>query len=113
MLVYIYVNGQRVTGYSEKEELNTIPYEVDQNFINNPFKYIYYNGKLAIDDTKERLMNAKKDNLAHQSFLDDTDWKVVRHRDQVELGIETSLTNDEFIELLNQRNEARTSIINK
>ena len=44
-------------------------------------------------------------------FLDDTDWKVTRHRDQLALGIETSLTNEEYLNLLTQRQEARDLVI--
>lgn len=45
-----------------------------------------------------------------KKFLADTDWKVIRHRDQLALGIPTSIDNDEFIELLNQRQEAREKV---
>lgn len=40
-------------------------------------------------------------------FLNETDWKMTRHRDQVELGVETSLTDEEFKILLAQRQKAR------
>jgi hypothetical protein len=43
-------------------------------------------------------------------LLASTDWKVLRHRDQLELGIPTSLTEQEFIDLLEQRQTARESI---
>lgn len=43
-------------------------------------------------------------------FLNDTDWKVMRHLDQQQLGIATSLTAEEFQELLHQRQMARESI---
>lgn len=44
-------------------------------------------------------------------FLAETDWKVVRHRDQQELGIATSLTAEEFQDLLQERQMARNSIV--
>ena len=52
-----------------------------------------------------------KENQTNQSFLDGTDWKVTRHRDQVELGVTTSLTDAEFTQLLQDRQTARDSIV--
>lgn len=46
-----------------------------------------------------------------RNFLADTDWKVIRHRDQLNLGIETSLTSEEYIALLEQRQEARNKVM--
>lgn len=45
-------------------------------------------------------------------FLNDSDWKVIRHRDQLALGVETTLTSDEYLELLQERQEARKKVIN-
>jgi hypothetical protein len=45
------------------------------------------------------------------SFLNSTDWKVIRHRDQLALGVETSLTTEEFQELLRERQNAREQIM--
>lgn len=35
--------------------------------------------------------------------LDATDWKVIKHRDQIALGITPSLTDEQYQELLNNR----------
>ena len=43
-------------------------------------------------------------------YLIETDWMVTRHRDQLELGIETSLTEAEYHQLLSDRQAARTRI---
>src|SRR5574344_1870441 len=45
-------------------------------------------------------------------FLNNSDWKVIRHRDQLALGVETSLTAAEYLELLQERQEARKKVIN-
>lgn len=45
------------------------------------------------------------------NFLNDTDWKVTRHRDQQAQGIETSLTEEEYQQLLVDRQKARDSVI--
>lgn len=40
-------------------------------------------------------------------FLNSTDWKVTRHKEQQDLGIETTLTNEEYLELITQRQKWR------
>lgn len=45
------------------------------------------------------------------SFLSGSDWKVLRHQDQLLLGIATSLTQDEFMQLLQDRQTARDAIV--
>lgn len=52
-----------------------------------------------------------KTNLEAQQFLDSTDWMVVRHRDQQDMGITPSMTGEEFQELLRKRQMAREVII--
>jgi len=42
--------------------------------------------------------------------LAESDWKVTRHRDQQALGIETSLTEEEYQILLEKRQEWRNTI---
>lgn len=112
-MIYVYVDLDRVTGYSDNEEPNTIPFDATEDFLNNPFKYKYVNGEFIVDADKERIMGARRDNREHQTLLDNTDWKVMRHRDQVDLGVVTSLTSEEYIALLQARQEAREAIINK
>jgi hypothetical protein len=58
-----------------------------------------------LDDQTAALVSAQ-----NKQFLIDTDWKILRHRDQLELGIPTSLTNEEFIQLLQDRQTARDLI---
>ena len=50
-------------------------------------------------------------NKSSKEFLKSTDWKVIRHRDQIEAGINTSLTNEEYQTLLADRQTARESIV--
>lgn len=45
-----------------------------------------------------------------RQLLADTDWKVIRHRDQVDAGAPTSLTVEQFAQLLTDRQAARDSI---
>ncbi len=53
------------------------------------------------------------DNNTALNFLNDTDWKVTRHRDQLSMGIETSLTDEEYTQLLKERQEARDKVIHE
>ena len=45
-----------------------------------------------------------------RQFLASTDWKVLRHRDQVDAGAPTSMSAEEFAQLLADRQAARDSI---
>ena len=44
-------------------------------------------------------------------FLSETDWMVIRHRDQLDLGQSTSLTDQEYQQLLSERQSARNQVI--
>jgi hypothetical protein len=68
------------------------------------------------DDLPEAIQEIEVESQAEASkaqsraFLAETDWKVLRHRDQIEMGIETSLSEAEFSQLLTERQTARDSI---
>ncbi len=71
--------------------------------------YVYINGKYikntkAVADLLEKNKNAR-------NYLTDTDWLVIRHRDQLDLNLKTSLNNDQYIDLLNKRQEARKQVV--
>lgn len=53
----------------------------------------------------------EEQNRVYQRYLNSTDWMVLRHLRQKELGIETSLTDEEFRILEAKRQDAATSII--
>lgn len=44
-------------------------------------------------------------------FLSESDWQVVRHRDQLDSGTETSLTQVEYENILILRQQARESVV--
>lgn len=113
MKVYVSVNGNKVVGYSHTPEQSTFEYEANEDFLNNPYKYKFENEKIVLCEDLNKLTRARKSNREYKAFLDTTDWMVQRHRDQKDLGIETSLTNEEFSELLQKRQEAREAIVNK
>ena len=50
-------------------------------------------------------------NLKCEHELRLTDWMVIRHRDQVDLCIDTSLSKEEYKELLERRQYLRETIV--
>ena len=85
-------------------------------------RLIYVDGKVAdmnnytfinrkyVKKTKaiENLLNTN-DEAKH--YLNDTDWLVIRHRDQLALGQTTSLTNEQYLDLLAKRQAARERVV--
>jgi hypothetical protein len=78
--------------------------------LSNIFGKKYTDGKFTEPEkNKQKLQH--EENLQNQQFLKDTDWKATRHRDQLAMGTETSLSEAEYKELLAQRQQARERII--
>ena len=50
-------------------------------------------------------------NAEAENYLTDTDWLVIRHRDQLALNKETSLTNEQYLNLLAKRQYAREKVV--
>ena len=71
--------------------------------------YTFINGKY-VKKTKaiENLLNTN-DEAKH--YLNDTDWLVIRNRDQLALGQTTSLTNEQYLDLLTKRQAARERVV--
>lgn len=70
---------------------------------------VYIGGKF-LEPEKTAQEKQEEEDMIQRQFLSDTDWQVIRHRDQLALGIETSLTEAEYMELLKARQKARDSI---
>lgn len=71
--------------------------------------YTFINGKYIKRDydlEKQQTINKQA-----RKYLKDTDWLVLRHRDQIALSLDTSLTDVEYKELLRKRQEARSKVI--
>lgn len=66
--------------------------------------------EIVIEDITAQVEQEKINQEARQ-FLSSTDWKILRHRDQTDLGVTTSLTQDEFQLLLNERQLARQRVV--
>lgn len=50
-------------------------------------------------------------NAQQREFLNSTDWKVLRHIRQKTLGIPTSITEEEYLALERQREDAAARIV--
>ena len=50
-------------------------------------------------------------NAVEREFLNSTDWKVMRHLRQKTLGESTSLTEEQYLELEQQRSDAASRIV--
>lgn len=64
--------------------------------------------KVADEVQAEKDKNAV--NGIQLEFLNSTDWKVLRHLREKSLGIPTSLTEEQFLDLERQRNDAAAKI---
>ncbi|MCG8336758.1 MAG: hypothetical protein MJE63_19810 [Proteobacteria bacterium] len=70
----------------------------------------YVNGEF-VEPTRTSEEEQVKESWDSIIFLRGTDWKVTRHRDQLDMGIETSLSDDEYKQLLQERQLARGKVI--
>ena len=70
----------------------------------------YVNGKF-VETEKTAQEKQAEENLRQRLLLSNTDWKVIRHRDQLDLGIPTSLTDAEYQVLLEERQKARAAVV--
>ena len=68
--------------------------------------------KRAVPMPDRRLTQIAVDqqNQDSRAFLQSTDWKILRHLRQQTLGLPTSLTHDQYIELERQREDAARAI---
>ena len=71
--------------------------------------YVYINNKY-IKNTKA-VADLLEKNKTARNYLTETDWLVIRHRDQLDLRQETSLTNEQYLDLLAKRKLARESVV--
>ncbi len=65
---------------------------------------------IKIEDCQLVETQSEKDRK-NLKYLEDTGWLMERHRDQLDLGGKTSLSNDEYKQHLKSRQDARDEII--
>ncbi len=81
-------------------------------------KYIIQEDQLDIlealevqaSSTDKAIADEETSRIANKLLID-TDYKVIRHRDQVDSGISTTLTDAEYQTLLTDRQAARDSVV--
>jgi hypothetical protein len=71
--------------------------------------YHNFSGEIVITDITAELEQARINEEA-LAFLNSTDYKVLKYRDQVDMGQTPDLTVEEFQFLLTQRQQARNTI---
>jgi hypothetical protein len=52
----------------------------------------------------------EKNRVEYKTFLNTSDWKVLRHIREKALGLETSMSEEEYLELESKRHELSKSI---
>lgn len=66
---------------------------------------------VPIDASILTQQDIDKKNAIERDFLNSTDWKVMRHLREKALGVQTSLTEAEYLELEKQRADAAARIV--
>ena len=64
----------------------------------------------ALSTEEQQIKQSATASNNYRSFLNDTDWKVLRHVREHALGITTSLTQEEYLDLEQQRENAARNI---
>ena len=98
----------RIVKYSGKIPFDRIIY-IDGK-IRDKDNYIDINGKYILKTkTLETQLN---NNQASRQYLKNSDWLVIRHRDQLALGIKTTLSDEEYLNILKKRQLERERVVN-
>ncbi len=84
----------------------------EYNLIENKTHYFNVTTKKVEPLTESQLLEQQtyNENSERKEFLNSTDWKILRHLREKTLGLATSMTEEEFIELENQRQTIAKSI---
>lgn len=73
----------------------------------------YTDEELLEKEAQDALDAQDTINSTARTFLSNSDWKITRHRDQLDNGDPPSLTATEFKALLTERQTARDSVIDQ
>ena len=69
---------------------------------------------MGISPLSDQIIQGNKlidENAEKREYLRSTDWMVLRHVREKALGLETSLTEDKYLQLEQKRQEAANSIV--
>ena len=124
-MYYVCIENNQFVGSFNYEP--NVPAEVevieitDQDYINITELKTYYfdiatkTVKAYARDHIDQLAREKAQesiNTENREFLNSTDWKVLRHIRQKALGIPTSLSEEAYLALEQQRTQAAARIVN-
>lgn len=121
-MFYICLENNKIVSHlnykpNAPEDIKVIEITDEENdLLEKQTHYFDINTKKIIKYTNKELNQfkiideLKENNIKNQSFLNSTDWKIMRHIREQALGLETSLTDKEYLELENKRQEAAKSI---
>ncbi len=66
-----------------------------------------------IDEYEIMTKKEIEDNKTNRFYLQNTDWQIIRHLEEMAIGGETTLSGAEFIDLSTKRHDARNKIVDK
>jgi len=118
-MYYVCIENNAVIGIQNYEPavpstvtVVTITDEQNQQIINQSHRFdITTKTVVPVDSAIISQREQEKLNAVEREFLNSTDWKVMRHIRQKALGIPTSLTEEQYIELEQQRQAAAARIV--
>jgi hypothetical protein len=86
--------------------------DIDYSNIENKTHFFNTSTNAVEPLTTEQLAQLQTFNQNNEryEFLNSTDWKVLRHIREKALGVETSMTEQEYLDLETQRQEVAKSI---
>lgn len=90
--------------------------EITDDQANNILNQTHYFDMLSdtVKEVAKETLDKKEieiKNGIEREYLNSTDWMILRHIRQTALGITTSLTNEQYLELEQQRDAAAARII--
>lgn len=105
---YLEIKSQEELGEGEESEL--IPLAPLYEYKKTILKYLApAEWSYTVEDITSKY-EQEQTNEAARKFLNETDWLVLRHVGQLALDIPTSLTPEEYLELEEERQEAREKV---
>ncbi len=104
-----------ILSYKPNVPYGVLVYEITDDQlkqIENQTHYFDVDSKSVVKLADEVLIEKQTaaTNMAHLEFLNSTDWKILRHLREKTLGLATSLTEEQFLDLERKREAAASSI---
>ena len=118
-MYYVCIENNQVTGIQSYEpavpntvSITTITDEQHRQIMDQTHRFdIASRTVISVDSAVLAEKEQYRLNGIEREFLNSTDWKVLRHLRQKALGLPTTLTEDQYIELEQQRQAAAARIV--